>query len=92
MAQRLENVVVAGQPKHTRWDICCTGGLISSISPSENKDASIAGFVTSSLCHPHVHLDKCFLLSHPKFADLQIVDGTFAEALELTSMSKMVTS
>ena len=41
-----------------------------------------------SLCHAHVHLDKCFLLSDPRYADLQIVKGDLAEAMELTSKAK----
>jgi len=44
--------------------------------------------VAPSLCHAHVHLDKCFLLSDPKYADLEIIKGGFAEALDLTSKAK----
>ncbi|KAL1585172.1 hypothetical protein WHR41_06475 [Cladosporium halotolerans] len=42
-----------------------------------------------SLCHPHIHLDKPYLLSHPRFAAAQILrEGTFAEAMALTSAAK----
>ena len=44
--------------------------------------------IAPSLCHAHIHLDKCFLLSDPKFADLQIVKGDFAEAMEITGKAK----
>lgn len=44
--------------------------------------------IAPSLCHAHIHLDKCFLLSDPKFADLEIVKGDFAEAIEITSEAK----
>lgn len=44
--------------------------------------------IAPSLCHAHVHLDKCFLLSDPKYADLEIIEGDFAEAMELTSKAK----
>lgn len=44
--------------------------------------------IAPSLCHAHVHLDKCFLLSDPKYADLEIEKGNFQEALELTSKAK----
>lgn len=44
--------------------------------------------IAPSLCHAHIHLDKCFLLSDPKFEDLEIVRGDFAEAMELTSKAK----
>ncbi|KAK3620107.1 hypothetical protein LTR56_022480 [Elasticomyces elasticus] len=41
-----------------------------------------------SLCHPHIHLDKAFLLSHPKHSHLQIQRGDFAEAMEMTGKAK----
>ena len=44
--------------------------------------------IAPSLCHAHIHLDKCFLLSDPKFADLEIVKGDFAEAMEITAKAK----
>lgn len=44
--------------------------------------------IARSLCHAHIHLDKCFLLSDPKFADLEIIRGDFAEAMEITSKAK----
>lgn len=44
--------------------------------------------IAPSLCHAHIHLDKCFLLSDPKFADLEILKGDFAEAMELTATAK----
>lgn len=44
--------------------------------------------IAPSLCHAHIHLDKCFLLSDPKFADLEIIKGDFAEAMEITAKAK----
>ena len=44
--------------------------------------------IAPSLCHAHIHLDKCFLLSDPKFADLELVKGDFAEAMEMTAKAK----
>jgi cytosine/adenosine deaminase-related metal-dependent hydrolase len=41
-----------------------------------------------SLCHPHVHLDKAFLLPHPKYAHLQVEKGDFQEAMDLTGKAK----
>ncbi|KAG9682845.1 Metallo-dependent hydrolase, partial [Aureobasidium melanogenum] len=41
-----------------------------------------------ALCHPHIHIDKAYLLSHPKYAHLQIEKGSFDEAMELTSKAK----
>ena len=45
--------------------------------------------IAPSLCHPHIHLDKPYLLSHPRFAASQTIqEGTFAEAMALTSQAK----
>ncbi|MCJ1246720.1 hypothetical protein MMC30_003929 [Trapelia coarctata] len=41
-----------------------------------------------SLCHPHIHLDKPHLLSHPRYSHLQPQSGAFAEALSLTAKAK----
>ncbi|RFU33390.1 hypothetical protein B7463_g2969, partial [Scytalidium lignicola] len=87
----VKNVRIAGQPSDSIWNICCKDGLISSISSVELSDSNrklVRGFVAPSLCHPHIHLDKCFLLSHPKYADLEIKIGDFKEALTLTDQAK----
>ncbi len=44
--------------------------------------------IAPSLCQAHIHLDKCFLLSDPKFSDLEIIKGDFAEAMEITAKAK----
>ena len=44
--------------------------------------------VAPSLCHAHVHLDKCFLLSDLKYSDLEIIKGDFTEAMALTGKAK----
>jgi cytosine/adenosine deaminase-related metal-dependent hydrolase len=84
----LKNVRMPGKPTSSRWNLECRNGIIHSIQ--ENQTPSASGdiecpFLAPSLCHPHIHLDKCFLLSHPKYADLEIKDGDFAEAMKLTS-------
>lgn len=81
----IDNVYVAGKPKGSRWDICCSDGSIDIITP-HLKQSHNTRLVTPSFCHPHIHLDKCFLLSHPKYADLVVKEGNFSEALSLTSM------
>jgi cytosine/adenosine deaminase-related metal-dependent hydrolase len=77
-----------GKARESRWDICCKNGFITSIDEVKVVSQSPNGhFLIPSLCHPHIHLDKCFLLSHPKYADLEIQKGDFAEAMSLTSLS-----
>jgi cytosine/adenosine deaminase-related metal-dependent hydrolase len=80
------------------WDIYLEHGKIASIEPhyfngpSRANEAGIlegnGKLITPSLCHAHIHLDKCFLLQDSKFSDLQITKGDFAEAMELTNKAK----
>jgi len=80
------------------WDIHLRAGRIRGIEPHDFNSASqthIPGvmeaegcLVAPSLCHAHIHLDKCFLLQDPRFSDLQIVKGDFKEAMELTNRAK----
>ncbi|KAF4547674.1 Hypothetical protein D9617_38g091140 [Elsinoe fawcettii] len=66
-------------------------GLSSSKSGSDQNAASLDAngrLIAPSLCHPHVHLDKAFLLGHPKYRTLQVKEGTFNEAMELTGRAK----
>lgn len=90
-----EGVFMAGKPENSRWDVCCRKGVIESLeehtSSNSDPDKDVQ-FLCPSLCHPHIHLDKCFLLSHPKYADLGIKEGDFAEALSLTGGSIFVYS
>ena len=79
------------------WDIHLAKGKISNITPHDfnspiNKDPKVLEargcLLTPSLCHAHIHLDKCFLLQDSKFSDLQIVRGDFDEAMTLTTSAK----
>lgn len=80
------------------WDIHLEHGNIASIEPHHfngpnraNEPGVLEGdgkLITPSLCHAHIHLDKCFLLQDSKFSDLQITKGDFAEAMELTNKAK----
>ena len=87
----------------SRWDIKISDGHIVSVQRQADNyrrndtDDTVSAkgqlhvqgaLLAPSLCHPHVHLDKAFLLSHPKYSHLQIEKGTFAEAMGLTSMAK----
>jgi hypothetical protein len=87
-----EGVYVAGKEPLTRWDVYCKDGAVKKMEPhvakdTENDKECQPDFLCASLCHPHIHLDKCFLLSHPKYADLEIETGDFDEAMRITSRS-----
>lgn len=85
MPCHLQGVRLAGRPKDSLWNIKC-GTLIEEITEFVGTEEEADGrFVIPSLCHAHIHLDKCFLLSHPRYAGLQVEKGDFAEALEITS-------
>ena len=96
---RLNNVRLSNKPRSDVWDIILESGKVEDTDlhrDSENAGGSDdcaalscnQAFVLPSLCHPHIHLDKCFLFSHTKYDDLEIGRGDFAEALELTSEAK----
>ena len=95
---KIQGVRLPAKPSNSLWDIILNEKKIHSVSPHEPSlvrrfcppdvvDAR-ERFLTPSLCHPHIHLDKCFLLSDSKYFDLEIVKGDFAEALELTAKAK----
>ncbi|KAJ7250905.1 hypothetical protein B0H12DRAFT_1202867 [Mycena haematopus] len=73
------------------WRIECVVGRVSSIqclageSPHlERADIDAkGGLLLPSLCHSHIHLDKCFILDR-----CELVAGDFAEALQVTNESK----
>ena len=86
-----------GWDPKAQHDIHIEDNKINAIVPhhadaSSNKFKKILDarncLIAPSLCHAHIHLDKCFLLSDPKFADLDIVKGDFAEAMEITAKAK----
>ena len=84
----------------TQYDISLTKGVISCIEPHDEKkippessalnflDARNGGIITQSLCHAHIHLDKAFLMSDPKYEDLSIKKGDFDEAMALGKKAK----
>ncbi|KAI4127672.1 MAG: hypothetical protein LQ347_004510 [Umbilicaria vellea] len=85
----------------TLWDISLSDAHISAITPaspsfypptSRLADPRVLPargcFVAPSLCHPHIHIDKAFLLSSPRYADLAIETGTFDEAMKVTAAAK----
>ncbi|KAG9388272.1 cytosine deaminase protein [Pyrenophora tritici-repentis] len=93
---RITNVRIPHQPSSSLWDIAIEDGKIASVDAHDSslvhnsKDMLDGGnrLIAPSLCHAHIHLDKCFLLQDPKFLDLQIESGDFKEAMEMTGEAK----
>ncbi|KAF2830490.1 hypothetical protein CC86DRAFT_315813 [Ophiobolus disseminans] len=97
--QTIKKIVGVRIPNETlskQWDITIEDGIIACVDPHDstiNTHAPdvLAGanrLIAPSLCHAHVHLDKCFLLQDPKFSDLRIESGDFKEAMEMTGEAK----
>ncbi|PLN81331.1 Metallo-dependent hydrolase [Aspergillus taichungensis] len=77
------------------WDITFeTNGCIKALTPTPttNDTSSIQDteppLVLPALTHPHIHLDKAFIHSDPKYAHLAPTTGTFNEALTSTTTAK----
>jgi cytosine/adenosine deaminase-related metal-dependent hydrolase len=94
--KKITNVRIPDKPSSTLWGITINDGKIASVD-SHVDDSEIRGedtldggnrLMMPSLCHAHIHLDKCFLLQDPKFSDLQIESGDFNEAMEMTGEAK----
>ncbi|KAK7509331.1 cytosine deaminase protein-like protein [Phyllosticta citriasiana] len=87
-----------GRPISDLWDLLISDGRVASIEAHDPRGPRLSHLpgvldasgclLAPSLCHAHIHLDKCFLLQDPKFADLEIEQGDFAEALALTQKAK----
>lgn len=95
--ERISGVRIPNQPISTLWDISVQDGKIASVDPHDEKAAEVpspvvlAGenrLIAPSLCHAHIHLDKCFLLQDSKYSDLQIESGDFKEAMDMTGKAK----
>ncbi|KAI1759993.1 Metallo-dependent hydrolase [Hypoxylon sp. FL1150] len=80
----------------TRWDIRLRDGKVSQIRPSERPASEPPSLLLPPLCHPHIHLDKPYILtcnhptsqSLPDYSDLVPETGSFQEALLNTSRAK----
>ena len=94
-AKLLRNVSLPNTPRGSRWDVWICEGKVIDITarPNDNLclttyDEGHGALLAPSLCHPHVHIDKAYLLSHPKYARLQVENGDFSEAMTLTGKAK----
>ncbi|KAI1370275.1 Metallo-dependent hydrolase [Hypoxylon crocopeplum] len=80
----------------SRWDIHTKDGKIHHIRPSVQVSSEPPTLLLPALCHPHIHLDKPFILTcnnspsqaYPDYSDLVPETGSFGEALVNTSKAK----
>jgi cytosine/adenosine deaminase-related metal-dependent hydrolase len=90
---RISGVHLPKLPDYYLWDVeIGPNNTVESITPINYPPPSAPppSLLLPSLCHPHIHLDKAFLLtSHlHQYADLAPEDGSFDEALRNTSLAK----
>ena len=95
-----QNVSLPNLSPGSRWNVFINDSQISSVESYDPDEAprvarahhnvvnGHAALLAPSLCHPHLHLDKAYLLSHPKYAHLQLQRGDFKEAMDLTGRAK----
>lgn len=86
------------KPAANLYDVSISNGVVTAIQDHKEESDVVdatsitidanGGLGTPSFCHAHVHLDKCFILSDPKFHDLEIVNGDFGEAMDITGQAK----
>ncbi|KAF5714041.1 cytosine deaminase [Fusarium mundagurra] len=90
----LKNIILPFQDSSKQWDIRIEEGVVISMKPAAGK--TIPSVMLPSLCHPHIHLDKPYLLTcnhpkslnHPDYSDLAPKTGGFQEALVNTAEAK----
>lgn len=90
----LKNIILPFQDSSAQWDIRVEEGVVTSMKPAAEK--ATPSVMLPPLCHPHIHLDKPYLLTcnHPKFSnypdysDLAPKTGGFQEALANTAEAK----
>lgn len=99
-SQQLDSIVgvrLPTKPSSSLWDVKIANGLVNDIvehdgvAPASLSERDLKGngrLLAPSLCHAHVHLDKCFIIQDEKYSDLTITKGDFAEAMALTGQAK----
>lgn len=96
---RISNARLPNDSFDKPMDVIIRDGLIHAVlDPAQAKDYNTptdedtidaeGQLLAPSLCHPHIHLDKAFILSHPRYRHLRVEKGTFQEAMDLTSAAK----
>ncbi|RYO75627.1 hypothetical protein DL764_010352 [Monosporascus ibericus] len=99
---RVENIILPSRGSTTAWDIRVEDGLVHTIQASQLaadhiKSNNVPSLLLPTLCQPHVHRDKPYILAgnhapcspvQPGHSDLTPRTGSFGEALTNTSKAK----
>jgi len=91
----ISNVSLPGTDVGSLWDIRIEDSKIQRVEGASDIPSNSSrmvqgggGLLVPSMCHPHIHLDKAFLISHPRYSHLQPEKGDFQEAMDLTGQAK----
>lgn len=86
---KIDTVILPSRGSDKTYDITVTDNIVTSVTPSPARHRC-PGLLLPALCHPHLHLDKAYLLTsnNPTYAHLAPKTGTFAEALATTAEAK----
>ena len=93
---KLQNVILAEDSSGSRWDLDVSDGRLQTKEATKADLEAPPGLLLPPLCHPHIHLDKSYILTcnhgppghHPDYTDLVPQSGSFGEALANTSRAK----
>ncbi|KAF9267454.1 Metallo-dependent hydrolase [Marasmius fiardii PR-910] len=92
---RITNVRIAASENPLElWEVECREGKVANLWPLSTTVPThqanmglvdgLGGIIVPSLCHSHIHLDKCFILGRGG----DIVRGDFPEAMTVTANAK----
>ncbi|KAB5582482.1 amidohydrolase [Coniochaeta sp. 2T2.1] len=87
--KKIESVILPSRGSDKTFDITITNDIVTSVTPSTTQHPCPT-LLLPTLCHPHLHLDKAYLLTsnNPAYAHLAPKTGSFSEALATTAQAK----
>ncbi|KAK8069280.1 cytosine deaminase [Apiospora phragmitis] len=93
---KLQNVILATESSDARWDLEVSDSVLQTKEATNADRGAPSSILLPPLCHPHIHLDKPYILTcnhapsdrHPDYTDLAPQSGSFGEALASTSKAK----
>ncbi|ETS85474.1 hypothetical protein PFICI_03499 [Pestalotiopsis fici W106-1] len=98
---KIDSVILPARGSNVRWDIVVKNDVVQRIDASSTRQEKGSPedpitMLLPALCHPHVHLDKPYILTcnhgpkdqHPDYSDLAPASGAFTEALANTAEAK----
>ena len=92
----IEAARLEGQNPLQLWNVTIKAGRVHDVvrydpafpAPHAGTINARGRLLLPSLCHAHVHLDKCFILQDARFIDHEIRSGDFSEAVRITNAAK----